>query len=51
MPLFWEELKFGLKPTDFNIHNALERIKKNGDLFKPFLDEGIDMLKSLEYLQ
>ncbi len=50
MPILWEELKFGLKPTDFNIHNALERIKKNGDLFKPVLGKGIDMLKALENL-
>ena len=50
MPILWEELKFGLKPTDFNIHNSLERIKKNGDLFKPVLGKGIDMLKALENL-
>ena len=50
MPMSWEELKFGLKPTDFNIHNALERIKNNGDLFKPVLGKGIDMLKALENL-
>ena len=50
MPILWEELKFGLKPTDFNIHNALERIKKNKDLFKPVLGKGIDMLKALEKL-
>ena len=50
MPILWEELKFGLKPTDFNIHSALERIKKNGDLFKPVLGKGIDMLKALENL-
>ena len=50
MPILWEELEFGLKPTDFNIHNALERIKKNGDLFKPVLGKGIDMLKALENL-
>ncbi|KEY19513.1 DNA ligase D [Kaistella antarctica] len=50
MPILWEELQAGLKPTDFNIHNALERIKKNGDLFKPVLGKGIDMLKALENL-
>jgi len=50
MPLAWNELKFSLKPTDFNIHNALERIKKNNDLFKPVLGKGIDMLKALENL-
>lgn len=50
MPILWEELKFGLKPTDFNIYNALKRIKKNGDLFKPVLGKGINMLKALENL-
>jgi bifunctional non-homologous end joining protein LigD len=28
MPLEWKELKKGLQPTDFNIHNALDRIKE-----------------------
>lgn len=50
MPIEWDELKSGLKPTDFNIENALERIKKKGDLFKPVLGKGIDMLKSIELL-
>ena len=50
MPILWQELKFGLKPTDFNIYNSLERIKNNGDLFKPVLGKGIDMLKALENL-
>jgi len=51
MPLNWDEVKPGLKPTDFNIHNALERIKKNGDLFKPVIGKGIDMLKALQNLE
>ncbi|RMZ58094.1 DNA ligase D [Chryseobacterium nematophagum] len=51
MPLEWEELKEGLKPTDFNIHNALDRIKEKGDLFKSVLGKGIDMIKALELLQ
>lgn len=51
MPLEWNEVKPGLKPTDFNIHNALERIKEKGDLFKPVLGKGIDMMKTLELLQ
>ncbi|SHE47145.1 DNA ligase D [Chryseobacterium sp. OV279] len=50
MPLEWEEVKPGLKPTDFTIHNALERIKEKGDLFKPVLGKGIDMMKALELL-
>ncbi|MBP6377958.1 MAG: DNA ligase D [Kaistella sp.] len=51
MPIEWEELKTGLKPTDFNIENALERIEKKGDLFKPVLGKGFDMLKALELLE
>lgn len=51
MPLEWNEVKAGMKPTDFNIHNALERIKEKGDLFKPVLGKGIDMMKALELLQ
>lgn len=51
MPIEWDELKKGLKPTDFNIENALERIKAKGDLFKPVLGKGIDMMKALELLE
>lgn len=51
MPLAWDELKKGLRPIDFNIHNALERIESAGDLFKPVLGRGINMKKVLEYLQ
>ncbi|MCJ7933491.1 MAG: DNA ligase D [Chryseobacterium sp.] len=51
MPLEWDELKPGLKPTDFTIENALNRIKEKGDLFKPVLGKGIDMMKALEALQ
>lgn len=51
MPLEWNEVKTGMKPTDFNIHNALERMKEKGDLFKPVLGKGIDMMKALELLQ
>jgi bifunctional non-homologous end joining protein LigD len=43
MPLEWDEVKKGLKMTDFTIHNALERIKSVGDIFKPVLGKGIDL--------
>jgi bifunctional non-homologous end joining protein LigD len=45
MPLHWNEVKRGLKMTDFNIHNALERIVSEGDLFKPVLGKGINLGK------
>ncbi len=48
MPLEWKEVKPGLKPTDWNIENAKARLEKKGDLFKPVMGKGIDMLKAIE---
>lgn len=53
MPLHWEEVKKGLKITDFNIRNSMERIREQGDIFKPVLGKGINMgiaIKKLEKL-
>ena len=38
-PLRWEELKPGLRPRDFGITEALQRIEEHGDLFVPVLEE------------
>ncbi len=48
MPLEWEEVKKGLKMTDFTIFNALKRIGQKGDLFKPVLGKGVDISKILK---
>lgn len=45
MPLHWEEVKKGLKISDFTIFNALDRIKQEGDIFKPVLGKGINLKK------
>jgi bifunctional non-homologous end joining protein LigD len=45
MPLYWNEVKKGLKMTDFTIHNAIERIRSEGDIFKPVLGKGINLEK------
>lgn len=50
MPLKWTEVKPGLTPADFNIHNALKRIERNPDAFKEVLGKGIDLLKVLKKL-
>ncbi|HEX6849483.1 MAG TPA: non-homologous end-joining DNA ligase, partial [Chitinophagaceae bacterium] len=50
MPLYWDEVKKGLKITDFNITNAMDRIKSEGDIFKPVLGKGIDLNKILSKL-
>lgn len=51
MPLHWEEVKKGLKMTDFTIHNAMARIKEQGDIFKPVLGKGINITQALKALQ
>ncbi|HYI77992.1 MAG TPA: ATP-dependent DNA ligase, partial [Chryseolinea sp.] len=43
MPVYWEELKKGLKMSDFTIHNAVARARDVGDIFKPVLGKGIDL--------
>ncbi|MEO5644286.1 MAG: DNA ligase D [Bacteroidia bacterium] len=48
MPLHWEEVKKGLKMTDFTIFNAIERIRSEGDLFKPVIGKGISLEKIVE---
>lgn len=50
MPLHWKEVKHGLMPSDFSIHNALKRLKKAGGIFKGVLGPGIDLNKCLEKL-
>jgi bifunctional non-homologous end joining protein LigD len=38
-PLRWEELEPGLRPRDFGMAEALQRIDEHGDLFVPVLEE------------
>lgn len=51
MPLHWEEVKKGLKMKDFHLKNAIARIRREGDLFKPVLGKGINMQKALKKLE
>jgi bifunctional non-homologous end joining protein LigD len=50
MPLEWDEVKKGLKMTDFNIFNAVERVRDMGDIFKPVMGKGIDLRKIVKEL-
>jgi bifunctional non-homologous end joining protein LigD len=43
MPLHWDEVRKGLKMTDFTIFNAMKRLEKLGDIFKPVLGKGINL--------
>jgi len=38
-PLHWDELTLGIRPRDFTMHIALDRIEKHGDLFAPVLED------------
>lgn len=50
MPLHWDEVKKGMRMSDFNIKNAPDRIKEVGDIFKPVLGKGISMAAALKQL-
>ena len=43
MPLHWDEVKSGLKMSDFTIFNAVERVREVGDIFSPVLGKGIEL--------
>jgi bifunctional non-homologous end joining protein LigD len=49
-PLYWEEVKQGLTPKEFTIHNIAQLVKKRGDIFRGVLDKGIDLEKCLKKL-
>ena len=51
MPLHWEEVKKGLKMTDFTLKNSIERMRAEGDIFKPVLGKGINMKAALKKLE
>jgi bifunctional non-homologous end joining protein LigD len=43
MPITWDELRRGVKPCDFTLQNAPDRLARVGDLFEPMLREGGDL--------
>lgn len=50
-PLHWDEVKKGLKPTDFTIENMPKRLKKVGDLWKPVIGKGINLAEILKHIE
>ncbi len=48
MPLQWDEVKKGLKMSDFTIYNTIERINSVGDIFRPVLGKGINLEKVIK---
>ncbi len=49
-PLDWNEVKPGLRPTDFRIDNTIERFQRLGDLFAPVIQGGQTLESALEHL-
>lgn len=43
MPLEWNEVTQSLRPSDFTIKNAIARIERKGDIWKPVMGKGIDL--------
>ena len=50
-PLYWEEVKKGLKLSDFSLRNMPARLQKEGDIFKGVLGKGIDMKKAIKNIE
>lgn len=50
-PLEWKEVKKGLHPSQFDIISLPKRVTKKGDLFKPVLGKGIDLMKCLKKME
>jgi bifunctional non-homologous end joining protein LigD len=49
-PLQWNELKPGLHPSQFNIHNFSKRLKKMGNLFEGVLTGKTNLKKCIKQL-
>lgn len=50
MPMHWEEVTKGLEIKNFTIHNSIDRMKEQGDIFKGVLGRGINLKKALKLL-
>ncbi len=50
-PLHWDEVKKGLKMQDFTIFNTLDRLKSEGDIFRPVLGKGVNLQKVIKQFQ
>ena len=51
MPLEWDELEADLDPGAFCLRTAPERIRKLGDLFRPALEQGHDLIAAVTQLE
>jgi bifunctional non-homologous end joining protein LigD len=50
-PLSWEELGEKVRPRDFGMREALDRVERHGDLFEPTLRGGQSLGRVLRELR
>ena len=50
-PLEWAEVVDGLDPKQFHIHNARERFREKGDLFRGVLENPQNLYDALGRLE
>jgi bifunctional non-homologous end joining protein LigD len=50
-PLHWDEVKKGLQMKDFTIHNVVQRLREQGDLFKPVIGKGVNIQKVVKKME
>lgn len=50
-PLDWSEVNAKLDPTKFTIKTIFKRLDKKGDLWKPVIGKGVDLLKVMKKLE
>jgi bifunctional non-homologous end joining protein LigD len=50
-PLEWEEVNDSLLPSQFTIHNVMDRFEKKGDLWEPVLGKGANIKSILKKLE
>jgi bifunctional non-homologous end joining protein LigD len=50
-PLYWEEVKKGLKLSHFTLCNMSSRLQKEGDIFKGVLGKGINIQKAIKKIE
>lgn len=50
-PLGWDEVKEGIRPTDFTLANIIKRLNEKGDLWNGMFELGFDMRDTIAKLQ
>ena len=50
-PLHWDEVKKGITATLYTMTTIFDRLKSEGDLFRPVIEKGIDLKAALQKIE